>query len=141
MFEGINWLHVLVAAAASMPVGFIWYNPKVFGSVWMREIKVTMEEAQARGGNMAVMLGMTYVFAVIAAVFMNAMVAHGREMAQFDSFKHGLYHGCEMAVFVVLPVVGMSAIYEGRGLKYVLIVTGFWAVIMGIMGGILNVWH
>lgn len=33
----INFLALLAAAASSMVVGFIWYNPKVFGNIWMRE--------------------------------------------------------------------------------------------------------
>lgn len=36
----MNFLAILVAAVATFPIGFIWYNPKVFGTIWMREAGV-----------------------------------------------------------------------------------------------------
>ena len=41
-----NFLAILVAALSSFVVGFIWYNPKVFGTIWMKEIGMTEEQAQ-----------------------------------------------------------------------------------------------
>ncbi|SCY69909.1 Protein of unknown function [Flavobacterium caeni] len=46
----INFLAILVAALSTLPVGFIWYNPKVFGNLWMRESGMT--EDKAKSGNM-----------------------------------------------------------------------------------------
>ena len=37
----INFFAVLAAALSSFVVGFIWYNPKVFGTIWMTEIGMT----------------------------------------------------------------------------------------------------
>ena len=42
----INFLAVLVAALSSFVVGFVWYNPKVFGTIWMNEIGMTEEKAK-----------------------------------------------------------------------------------------------
>ena len=47
----INFLAVLVAALSSFVVGFVWYNPKVFGTIWMNEVGMT--EEKAKQGNMA----------------------------------------------------------------------------------------
>lgn len=33
----INFLALLLAAASTLAVGFVWYNPKVFGTIWMKE--------------------------------------------------------------------------------------------------------
>ena len=51
----INFLAVLVAALSSFVVGFVWYNPKVFGTIWMNEIGMT--EEKAKQGNMAKIFG------------------------------------------------------------------------------------
>ena len=32
-----NFLAILVAAISVLAIGTIWYNPKVFGNIWMRE--------------------------------------------------------------------------------------------------------
>ena len=45
-----NFLAILVAAISSLVVGSIWYNPKVFGTIWMREAGLIQEELQK--GNM-----------------------------------------------------------------------------------------
>ena len=33
-----NWVALIVASLSTLVVGFIWYNPKVFGTIWMNEI-------------------------------------------------------------------------------------------------------
>ena len=42
----INWLAIIVASIIPLVTGFIWYNPKVFGTVWMKETGMTSEKAE-----------------------------------------------------------------------------------------------
>ena len=42
----INWLAIAAASILPLVTGFIWYNPKVFGTAWMKESGMTMEKAQ-----------------------------------------------------------------------------------------------
>lgn len=37
----INYLAVVLATLSSMVVGSVWYTPKVFGKLWMREAGIT----------------------------------------------------------------------------------------------------
>ena len=47
-----NWLALIVAAISALVVGFVWYNPKVFGTAWMKEVGMTEEEfAKLMGEN------------------------------------------------------------------------------------------
>ena len=39
-----NWIAILLAALSTLVVGFIWYNPKVFGTIWMKEAGLTEEK-------------------------------------------------------------------------------------------------
>jgi len=48
----MNVYAILVAAIVPMVLGFIWYNPILFGNVWMRESGIT--EEKMKSGNMAV---------------------------------------------------------------------------------------
>ena len=55
----------------------------------------------------------------------------------FKYFKHGALHGFITGLFLILPSVGVSSLYERKSLKYVLISGGYWAVSCAIMGGII----
>jgi hypothetical protein len=55
----------------------------------------------------------------------------------FRTFKHGALHGFMTGLFLILPVIGVNALYERRSFKYVLISGGYWVVSMMIMGGII----
>ncbi len=52
-----NFYAVLIASLSSFFVGFIWYNPKVFGTIWMKETGMT--EEKAKQGNMIKIFGLT----------------------------------------------------------------------------------
>ena len=63
----INFLAVLVAALVPMVLGFIWYNPKVMGTAWMKETGLTDEKM--KGGNMAVIFGVSFLLLFFACIF------------------------------------------------------------------------
>jgi hypothetical protein len=154
----INFLALLLAALSSLVVGFIWYNPRVFGTIWMKEIG--MKEEDMKGGNMFKMLAGTFVYAFLISFILQMLVIHqfgamgmvgGKvELAKpsyaafmadygtaFRTFKHGALHGFMTGLFMVLPIIGIGALYERRSFKYVLVSGGFWIVSFIIMGGII----
>ncbi|WP_300565795.1 DUF1761 domain-containing protein [Flavobacterium sp.] len=153
----INFLALLLAALSTLVVGFIWYNPKVFGGIWMRESGMT--EEKMKGSNMIMIFGLSVVYAFFIAFTLQFVTIHqigamgmiGGDVANakpsyaafmadygdaFRSFKHGALHGTITGVFLVLPVIGTNALYEKRSFKYVLVTSGFWIVCFGIMGAI-----
>ena len=110
----INWLAILAATLVTLPVGFIWYNKHVFGTVWMKETGVT--EESAKNANMLKIFGLTIFFSFMMAFFLPPIVIHqigalqltGGDPAQalpsyeafindyahnFRTFKHGALHG------------------------------------------------
>lgn len=52
-----NLIAVLVSSLVTLLVGFVWYNPKVFGTIWMQETGMTEEKAQK--SNMLKVFGLT----------------------------------------------------------------------------------
>ena len=42
----MNLISPVVAAFTTLLVGFVWYHPKVFVTVWMKETGLTQEELQ-----------------------------------------------------------------------------------------------
>lgn len=157
-----NFLALIVAALSTLVVGFIWYNPKVFGTIWMRETGMT--EEKAKGANMILVMGMTIFYGFLIAMVLQFLVIHqygalgmvggdpslakpsyASFMADygvaFRTFKHGMLHGFISGLFFALPVVGTGALYERRTWKYTLVCGGYWVVSCMLMGGIICAWQ
>lgn len=158
----INLIAIPVAAVAALVIGAIWYNPKVFGNAWMRASGMTQEKM--KGGNMAVIFGLSLLFAILLATllmqFTNhewgaiGMIGGDPEVATpsfnafmeeygnaFRSYKHGALHGVLFGVFGALPIIGTIALFERKSAKYILINSGYWIVTLGVMGAILCGWQ
>lgn len=158
-----NFLAVFVAAFSSLVVGFIWYNPKVFGTIWMREAGFTREQSEK--GNMFKIFGLTFVYSLMIAFMMPALVIHQMgvlsliggptfiETAKpsylafmadygdaFRTFKHGALHGFMSGVFLALPIISINGLFEQKSWKYMAIQAGYWIVILTIMGSIICGW-
>ena len=158
-FMEMNFLAILVAALSSFVVGFVWYNPKVFGNIWMKEIGMT--EEKARQSNMLKVFSLVFIFAFLLAFMMPSLVIHqvgamqlaGGNAAdpafltymeaygdKFRTFQHGALHGCIAALFIALPVIATNALFEQKSFKYVCITAGYWIVVMTLMGAIVCGW-
>ena len=163
----INWIAVVVAALIPTVVGFLWYNPKTFNNIWMKEAGIT--EEMMKGGNMGMIFGLSFLLSLLLSMFVNSTFVHqfaldslamgspeamdastsiGQAFAavkdhfagSFRTFSHGIVHGIVAGIFVILPVLGTNAMFERKSWKYVLINVGYWTVTLAIMGGILCAW-
>ncbi len=157
-----NFYMLFVAALIPMIVGAVYYHPKVVGNVWMKTNNFTEESLQ--GGKMAVIFGVSYIFSVLLTMVLFGMVIHQTQVLSllmpevmesgsvaqqdfydimdkygnnFRTFKHGALHGALLTIFFVLPVIGINALFERRGWKYILIHTGYWLITLILMGGLL----
>ena len=155
-----NILAILVAAVVPIILGFFWYNPKSFGLIWMREADMTEEKMQS--GNMAIIFAMSLLFSVLLAFFMQFIVIHetgafgmveGDTSAAsyqafmnefggiYRTFRHGALHGAMSGVFIALPILGINAMFERKGWKYILVNGAYWIVALAIMGSIISGWR
>ena len=155
----INFIALLVAAIVTLIVGFIWYHPKVFGTIWMRENNLTEEDL--RKGNMLKIFGLTYLFSLMITMILMALTIHqsgalgmigGPPMLDhvkpsftafmadygtaYRTFKHGALHGFMAGLFFAFPLIGINGLFERKSWKYILIHAGFWALCLTLMGGI-----
>lgn len=157
----VNFLALLVAALSTLVVGFIWYNPKVFGTAWMNAAGLT--EEKLKGGNMAVTYGLCVLFAFFMAFILQFLVIHqwgafaatGGDpdklspvyeayMAEygtaFRTFKHGALHGFMTGLLFTFPLIAINSMFERKSWKFIFINSGYWIVNLTIMGGIICAW-
>jgi hypothetical protein len=158
----MNFLAILAAAISALVVGFIWYNPKVFGNAWMQAAGIT--EDQIKGGNMLKIFSLALLFSFMLAFLMTTIVIHqmgaiglvGGDPSKalpsyaafmadygdaFRTFKHGALHGFISGIFLALPIIGINALFERKSAKYIFINSGYWMVTLTIMGAIICGWR
>jgi len=160
----LNFLVVFLTALVPILTGFLWYNPKTFGNIWMKAAGVTPE--QGKKMNMALVFGLTYVFGIMMSMILYSMVIHqthiysvllntegfgqegsavmnyieefmGKYGDNYRTFKHGALHGTLVGIFLVTPVIAVNALFEMKGFKYIAVNAGFWILNLMIMGGII----
>ncbi|KAF2515237.1 DUF1761 domain-containing protein [Flavobacterium foetidum] len=156
----INYSIFFIAGIVTLFTGFVWYHPKVFGTIWMKENNFTQEEL--RKGNMLKIFGLTYLFSVMLASALLSFTIHQSgaigmiggppEIAaakpsfhafmadygkHFRTFKHGALHGFISGLFFALPIIGINGLFERKSWKYILIHAGFWMLSLTIMGGLI----
>lgn len=73
-----NFYMLFVAAAIPLAIGAVYYHPMVVGNAWMKTNGFTA--AQLQKGNMAVIFGLSYIFSVLTAVMLSAVVIPGRSL-------------------------------------------------------------
>ncbi len=160
----INFVVLLLAALIPMIVGFIWYNPKTLGTAWMKAADVS--EDKMKGANMAVIFGLSFLFAIMLAMAEQFIVIHQYHVysifqgdptmqdpnsatslmladfmakygSNFRTFKHGAFHGVIAGLFIALPIIGTNALFERKGGKYIFINAGYWTITLALMGGVI----
>lgn len=159
-----NFYAVLVSSLVTLLVGFVWYNPKVFGTIWMKETGMTEEKAQK--SNMLKVFGLTIFYSLMLSLVVPGLVIHqmgalgmigGPEFVatakpsyaafladygtEFRTFKHGALHGFMSGLFFALPITAINSLFEQKSWKYILINAGYWIVSLTIMGGIICAWQ
>ena len=147
-----HWQYIFISALIPMFTGFIWYGPKTFGNVWMREAGVS--EEKIKSSNMALIPSLTYVFSLFLSLILISVVIHQSHILSiladdpgmkdpnseislwlknfmdqygqnFRTFKHGAFHGTLSGIFYAFPIIAINALFERRSWKYIWIHTGY----------------
>lgn len=157
----INFWAILLASLIPLIVGFLWYHPKLFGKVWQTEAGLTADKMK---GQMIGVFIFSVILSVLMAFFLQFVTIHqfgavgmigGDEMNANDSyyafmrdyryayrsFGHGAFHSMMASFLFVFPMIAINAMFERKSWKYTMINTGYWAVTITIMGGIICGWY
>lgn len=132
MFE-VTLLPVLFAGFASVVIGFIWYHPNVFGSVWMRHAGLSPEKMEAGKKKMPMMALAGLVASIVAAYVMNHF---GIAWGVFD-WIGGIELGFWTWLGFVVPSMLGSVLWEGKSVTYFSINAGYWLTSFIVMALVL----
>jgi Protein of unknown function (DUF1761) len=159
-----NFLVIGLSSLIPLIVGFVWYNEKVAGKIWMQETGITPEDGKKL--NMTRILIANVVLGFLLAMGLSFIVIHqgaiysilanepslqeagsplntyvadfmAKYGNNFRTFKHGVVHGFGTSITLGLPLIAVGALWEGKSWKYIGIQWGYWAITMMLMGGVI----
>ncbi len=163
----MNLLANGVAALIPLILGFIWYSDKAFGPAWKKAANLDAEKEKS--GNMAVTLISALLLSFLLSLALTQLVIHqnsipglfvvnganptpdseeGKFLTMFTekygmlhrTFSHGAVHGIIFSILLALPLIGINAMFEKRGWRYIFIHFGYWLFCLAFMGGIICAW-
>lgn len=134
--DEINWLAVVLATLVTMPIGFVWYDPRLgFGKRWAK-LNGLSEKDLASGQGMvrtfAVMIATTFVTVFLIACLLAATATSGL----WNSLVFGLLFGAVLrggAHFVhngftrkPMELTLIDAGHDATSLTAVAVILGLW---------------
>ena len=129
----VTFFPILIASVANMIIGFVWYSPYVFGSVWMRLSGVTPEMVESGRRRMPMVLFVAFLAGVVMAYVMNYF---GRAWFVTDTIG-----ALELAFWLwigfVAPVMLGTVLWEQKSFMLYLINAAYWLFAMVVMALVL----
>ena len=138
-FMGVNLWSVLVAAVATMILGFLWYSPLLFAKPWTLAMgydpndKAKMEEMRKGAGKL---YGITFIASLISTFVLAKII----DVTTVNSALYGMKIGFAVWLGFVTTVQLTSTLFKKRPIKLYLIDTGYQLVCYLVMGAILAKW-
>ncbi len=136
MFFDANVWAVLAGGLSAVFVGFIWYSPLAFGTMWMSLAGLSVEDIESAKKKMPLM-----ALAGFAAASVLAWV-----MAQFAviwgvfTLGSALELGFWIWLGFMAPVLISSVLWEQKSFNYFLVNAGYWLVTTLIISSIVSLW-
>lgn len=129
----INYLAVVVAAAAVMAIGFVWYSPLLFGPAWLELAGITPGEAAA---GMGAAYAKGSVVALVSALFLALLM----DWVKAGGWRCGVLVALAVWLGFVVTTRAYGVIFAGHPMGLLWINAGHELVSYAAMGAIIGGW-
>jgi hypothetical protein len=136
VFAGINYLAILIAAAAGWIAGAVWYMS--LANPWMAAVGTTRERIDAAKEQPGASLPFVFAFAacVIMAWVLAGLIGHlGPGQV---TLRNGVISALFCWVGFVVTTMLVNYSFAMRSRKLLLIDGGHWLVVLALMGAIIG---
>ena len=127
----MNYVAIVAGAILIMVLGFVWFNPKVFGQSWMKGAGLT--EDDIKKVDPMIMIG-GLLMALVISYAMSRYATHTEE--GMSQFVHGMFHGFLPAIFYVAPVLISKGLFERKSISWILTGALYWVLALTLVGGV-----
>jgi hypothetical protein len=125
----MNWLGVVLGAAAFFLVGAVWYTA-LFRKAWQLAVGLSEEQLKT-GANMPLIFGTCLLLELLVSLTVGHIFAYTQ-----PSDRSKMMIAVGLAVGVMAPAIGISYLYMRKSLKLWLIDTGHLIAGMAALGGV-----
>ncbi|MBL4650022.1 MAG: DUF1761 family protein [Aureispira sp.] len=137
----MKWISIAVAALAAVVLGYVWHNI-IF--------KDTDQNTNDNKLSQPLFLFIAYILNLLIAYglhgyviglhqFISSLMESAGEVVE-NPFFHGAFHGAmNSLVFGVISILIITALLDGKGLKWILSTVSYWVIAISLMGGIVGV--
>ena len=136
-FTGLNLVGVLVAFGFSFVSGAIWFGPKTFYPIWMKERGIASGQLNSNQNKPVLLFGGTILAVLIqttiVALVINSLQQAGTEIGISDGAGIGFALGVGIAMFASLS----HRLFGGENIKVWLIETANDAINLTVAGTII----
>lgn len=134
----VNYLAVLIAAVASMALGFLWYSPMVLGKPWMKLKGLSAESMKANQKKMGKYYALSFVLALIMAYVLTHVMAFSMNFYHYSPIQTGLTSAFWIWFGFVMPVQATATIFGNKNWQLLAIDSGYQLVSLLAMGLVLG---
>lgn len=137
----VNFIAVLVAAAAFMALGFLWYHPVLFGKPWMRLTGRSAEAVKAEQKQMGKYYGLSFVLALVTAFVLSHVMTLAQSYFGYPRLETGCTSAFWMWLGFIMPVQASNTIFGDKKWALFGINTGYQLaglILMGVVLGLLG---
>jgi hypothetical protein len=133
----VNWLAVLVAAAATFAIGALWYSPLLFAKPWMRAHGYTTERLE----QMRKSAGRSYAVSFVSYVVMGVVFSILLSLTGASSAVAGAWVGFLVWLGFAFTIGLTRNAFSDEAFAAFAIDVGYQLVYLLVMGSILGGWR
>lgn len=130
----LNWLAVVVSAAAFYALGALWYSA-LFGKAWAAEVGIDPDNPPET--NMVKTMGGTFVLELVAAIVVGLLMME----TGGQGYLAGIHVGLLLGLGIASVMMGVNYLFEQRSLKLWLINAGHLTLGFALVGAIQGAWQ
>lgn len=133
---GVPLVPVLLAALATMAVGFLWYSPMLFARPWMIAMGLDPDD-KAKLAELQKGAGKTYFIALVCSLVSAFVLSKVLDLTTVDTIAHAAKWGFALWAGFVATVQLTDVLFGKRPFKLYLINTGYQMVCYIVMASVL----
>jgi hypothetical protein len=135
----VNYLAILACGIVAMIVGFLWYGP-IFGKSWARMMGINMDQKPPQSA-MIKSYGIMFIGSLLMAFVLSHALIFASTYLHESGVSAGLQTGFWNWLGFIAPVTIGAVLWEKKPWTLWFITSGYYLVLLLIMGVILALWH